>query len=92
MCQVCIDSLQKTMDDAVLKSPPERLLVHLDDFLDDSTPHGEVLDKQQVELGLHDSNNEQCWCRPIVIQPGDTRTAIEVVADYTVHDVGEVLV
>lgn len=80
------------MDDAALKSPPERLLVHLDDFLDESTPHGEVLNKEQVESGLHDSNNEHCWCRPIVIDVGDTRTAAEIVADYIAHDVGEVLV
>jgi hypothetical protein len=79
------------MDEAAAKDPPERLVVHLDDFDDVSVPHGELLSREQVESGFHESGNERCWCRPVIIETADTRTAIEVFADYIATDVGEVL-
>lgn len=89
MCDGCISSLQVAMDEAALK--PERLVVHLDSFEDISVPHGELLNKEEVESGLHESMNEQCWCHPIIIEPFDDRTAVEVFADYIANDTGEVI-
>lgn len=83
-------SLQRAMDTAALK--PERLLVHLDAFDEMvDVPHGEILDQEQVESGLHESMSEDCWCRPIIIEVADTRTAEEIFADYVAQDVGEIL-
>ena len=91
MCQACIDALQERMDQAAARSTPERLLVHLDDLDDKAMPHGETLNKDQVEAGLHESWNTHCWCGPIVIEPYDVRSATEIVADYIAHDVQEVI-
>jgi hypothetical protein len=91
MCQACIDALQERMDEAAAQTPPERLLVHLDNFDDPAMPHGETLTKDQVEAGLHESWNIHCWCRPIILEPHDVRSAVEIVADYIASDVGEVV-
>ena len=79
------------MNESALKTPPERLVVHIDDFDDPKISHGELLSKEQVEEGLHESMNEQCWCHPIIIEAYDTRTATEVFADYIMNDVSEVI-
>jgi hypothetical protein len=91
MCIACIESLQARMDEAALKHPPERLLVHLDDFESVNMPVGSLLTHRQVESGLHDSMSENCWCRPIVITPSDDRAAAEILADYVSHDMREVV-
>jgi hypothetical protein len=88
MCDKCIEGLQARMDEYAAKNPPERLVVHIDNFSD--LPLAESLTKEQVASGLHD-NGENCWCRPIIVEPSDDRTAIEVFADYIARDVGETL-
>jgi hypothetical protein len=91
MCQDCIDQLQQTMDEAMTKTPSERLLVHLDASDDAFTAHGTLLSQVEVEAGLHDSMNEKCWCNPIIIEPSETRTAEEIYTDYLTSSVEESL-
>ena len=78
MCNQCIDKLQDTLDEEATKSISGRILIHFDD-----EPCGDVgvlLNKEEVEAGLHDSWNPDCWCKPFLIEPSDTRTAAENLA------------
>lgn len=75
MCQLCITKLQETLDDEAAKRTSGDILIHFDD---DPCEAGTLLSKEQVEAGLHDSMNPNCWCRPFRIQPSDTRTAQEI--------------
>lgn len=85
MCQLCITKLQETLDEEATKPVPGRVLIHFDD---DPCDVGVLLSKEQVEAGLHDSMNPNCWCRPFCIEPSDTRTAQEIWDDAgLVHEV-----
>lgn len=75
MCEICIDNLQTALDGEMAKSVPGRILIHLDDGPD---VDGRLLDKDDVEMGLHASMDDECWCGPIAIWPSDTRTAAEI--------------
>lgn len=82
MCQKCIDNLQEALDGEMLKPVPGNIIIHLDDGGD---VDGRLLTKKEVEAGLHESWNAYCWCHPLVIRPGDTRTAEEICITYFQH-------
>jgi hypothetical protein len=58
MCVKCVERLQSTLDAEMLKPVPGRIFIHFDDDPCDETV-GVLLNKQDVEMGLHASMDEK---------------------------------
>lgn len=76
MCDECVSWLQEQMDTAILKDPPQQLVLHLDE-----QGHGYIDTVAMKDDEFH-RDGEFCWCRPLVIKTSETRTAAELLRGW----------